>query len=81
MVPLEWYGHPKKCTRKVLIMPFPYIFHVKNKGEAMPFSLKLKVNPKLGMLICGGTTKVNYWTWVSSEQQQRKPEFSMYENY
>ena len=38
-------------------MPFPYIFHVKNKGEAMPFSLKLKVNPKLGMLICGGTKK------------------------
>ena len=75
MVPLERYGHPKKCARKVLIMPFPYIFHIKNKGEAIPFSLKLKVNPKLG------TTKVNYRTWVSSEQQQRKPEFSMYENY
>ena len=31
LVPFEWYRHPKKCAKKVLVTPFPYIFHIKTK--------------------------------------------------
>ena len=43
LVPFEWYGHPKKCTPKVLMTFFLYIFHVKTKWNIVYEYLKTKI--------------------------------------
>ena len=43
LVPFEWYGCPIKCTQKVWVAFFLYIFQVKNKWNTVYEYIKTKI--------------------------------------
>ena len=43
LVPSGQYGRPKKCTQKVLVTLFRYIFHLKTKLNIVYKHLKTKI--------------------------------------